>query len=87
MHMLITNNEEFQITIAKSALSNDDTIYALENSDFFSPVTFIKCLHSCRSKLINKNNDNKKPFSPVILTKRLCSCRNKYVSKDSKDSD
>lgn len=87
MQILITNNKRFQSLTVKSALLNHDAIYALHNNKSFSPVTFIKCLYSCKSKLINKNKDNNKFFNHVTLTKRLYSCRNKHISKNSKNCD
>lgn len=85
--MLITNNEGFQITTAKSMPLNNGVIYALENIEFFSPVIFIKYLYSCKSKHINKNKDNNKLFNPIILTKCLYGCRNKHIGKNSKNLD
>lgn len=85
--MLITNNKRFQITTAKSVLSNNGATYSLDNNEFFSTVTFTKRLRSCRSKRIHKSKDDNKLFDSVTLTKCLYGHRNKHVSKDSKDSD
>lgn len=87
MQMLITNNERFQTTIAKSVPSNNSAIYALDNNEFFSLITSSKYLYSCRSKYINKNKNDNKLFSFITLTKHLCNCENKYISKNIKDSD
>lgn len=67
MQMLTTNNEGFQLMRAKNASSNNGAIYILDNCEFFSLVTFIKHLHSCKTKRINKNKDNNKFISPVTL--------------------
>lgn len=87
MQMLITNNEGFQTTPAKSTPSNNGAIYALDNNKFFSHVTSTKHLCSCRSKHINNDKDNNKLFGPVTSTKCLRGRGNKHVGEDIKDSD
>lgn len=82
MQMLITNNKEFQTMIVKSVPSNDNTTYALDNSESFSPITSTKRLRSCKSKRINKNKNDNKFFNPITLTKRLHDYENKHFSKD-----
>lgn len=77
--MLINNNKGFQTMTAKNAPSNNDAIYALENSELFSSITCIKCLCNCKSKHINKNKDNNKYFDFIILTKCLYGYKNKHV--------
>lgn len=84
MQILTTNNKRFQITITKIALSN---IYRLNNSKYFSFVTFTKHLYSCKSKRINKNKDNNKRFVLVTSTKRLSDFKNKHISKNNKKSN
>ena len=87
MQMLTMNNERFQTITAKSALSNNGTIYASDNSKSFSSVTSTKHLRSCRIRRINEDKDDNKPFGPVTSTKCLCSRGNKYIGKDNKDND
>lgn len=73
--------------IVKSIISNNNTIYVLDNSELFNSITSTKHLRGCKSNYINKNKDNNKSFHLVTLTKYPCNCRNKYIRKDSKDSD
>lgn len=87
IQMLITNNEKFQTTTMKSTLSNNNAIYALNNSEFFSLVISTKRLRSCKSKRINKNKNKKKLFGPFTSTKYLCGHENKHVGKKSKNND
>ena len=87
MKMLITNNEKFLTTTAKSAVSNDIPIYALDNNEPISSVTSIKRLPYCRSKHINENKDNNKFIGLVTSIKRLCGRVNKLVGKNNKNSD
>lgn len=54
MQILIINNKKLQTIITKSLLLNNIAINILDNNKSFSPIIFIKYLHSCKNKYIAK---------------------------------